>query len=420
MTAADPSDLRHLRRALRLALRGRYRTAPNPRVGAVVVREGRVVGEGWHAQVGGPHAEIEALRAAAAVAPEAARGATLYVTLEPCAHFGRTPPCADAVVAAGIARVVACVGDPNPAVAGQGFARLRAAGVEVEVGSLASEAIRINLPFFVSQLLGRPAVTLKWAMSLDGKIATTTGESRWISSPEARRESLALREEHDAILVGVGTVLADDPRLDRRLGRAPGPIVRVVLDRRLRTPPGAQMFAIEGPVVIFTEAAGTESDNPVRAAALAAAGAKVVRLPVVEPNAVLAALFERGVRSVLVEGGGEVHASFVAAGTYDEVRVDAAPILLGGKSAPTPFGGQGFCRLDEAPRLERMEMTRAGEDVILSGLRAGCLKELLRGGSGYTLDRGNQHSNPSATPGRGGSQGPGGEDQPESPGGASA
>ncbi len=374
MAPADSADLKHLRRALRLALRGRYRTAPNPRVGAVLVRDGQIVGEGWHREIGGPHAEVEALRTASAVSPDAARGATLYVTLEPCSHVGRTPPCPEAVVAAGIPRVDAGVGDPNPKVAGQGFARLREAGIEVEVGPLAAEAVRINLPFFVSQLLGRPAVTLKWAMSLDGKIATVAGESRWISSAEARQAALALREEHDAILVGVGTVLADDPRLDRRLGRAQGPIVRVVLDRRLRTPPSARMFEIEGPVVIFTA-----SDDEGRRAALAAAGAEVVRLPAVEPGAVLSALFERGVRSVLVEGGGEVHASFVAAGTYDAVRVDAAPILLGGKSAPTPFGGEGFARLDEAPRLERMEVTRAGEDVILSALRAGCLEELLRG-----------------------------------------
>lgn len=374
MPPGDPTDMRYLRRALRLALRGRYHTAPNPRVGAVLVRDGKIVGEGWHKRVGGPHAEIEALRAAAAAAPGAARGATLYVTLEPCSHFGRTPPCAEAVIAAGISRVVACVGDPNPQVAGRGFARLREAGIEVEIGALAAEAVRINLPFFVSQLLGRPAVTLKWAMSLDGKIATVGGESRWISSLEARKAALALREEHDAILVGVGTVLADNPRLNRRSGRASGPIVRVILDRRLRTPPAAWMFACVGPVVIFTE-----SDDEDRRAALAAAGAEVIRLPVVEPQAVLAALFGRGVRSVLVEGGGEVHASFVAAGTYDEVRVDAAPLLLGGKAAPTPFGGEGFARMDEAPRLERMDVTRAGEDVILSGLRAGCLEELLRG-----------------------------------------
>ncbi len=373
MALGDSTDQRHLRRALRLALLGRYRTAPNPRVGAVLVRDGTILGEGWHREVGGPHAEVEALRASAASSPGAAQGATLYVTLEPCSHFGRTPPCADALIAAGVSRVVACVGDPNPQVAGQGFARLREAGIEVEVGALAADAVRINLPFFVSQVLGRPAATLKWAMSLDGKIATVAGESRWISSPQARKTSLLLREEHDAILVGVGTVLADDPRLDRRLGRAKGPIVRVVLDRRLRTPASAQMLQVKGPVVIFTEAEDGE-----KSAALAAAGAEVVRLAAVEPAAVLASLFERGVRSVLVEGGGEVHASFVAAGTYDAVQVDAAPLLLGGAAAPTPLGGPGFARLAAAPRLERIEVKRRGEDVILSGLRAGCLDELLR------------------------------------------
>ena len=362
-------DRRYLERALRLALRGRYRTAPNPRVGAVLVRDGEVVGEGWHRAAGGPHAEAEAL----ARAGERARGATLYVTLEPCAHFGRTPPCADAVIAAGISRAVACVGDPNPAVAGQGFARLRAAGTAVEVGTLAEESIRANLAFFVPLVLGRPAVTLKWAMSLDGRIATWTGESQWISAPAARRWGLALREEHDAILAGIGTVLADDPRLDRRLGLANGPNLRVILDRRLRTPPAARLFEVPGPVAIFTESAAASPR-----AALEAAGAEVVRLPVVEPHAVLAALLARGVKSLLVEGGGGVHASFVAAGTYDEVRVDTAPLLIGGLKAPGPLGGEGFERLAEAPRLERLEIARRGGDAILSGLRVGCLEELLR------------------------------------------
>ncbi len=370
---ADRTDLKHLRRALRLASLGRYRTAPNPRVGAVLVRDGAVVAEGWHQEVGGPHAEVEALLAAAASAPGAAEGATLYVTLEPCSHFGRTPPCADAVIAAGVSRVVASVGDPNPQVAGQGFARLRAAGVAVEVGALAREAVRINLPFFVSQVLGRPAVTLKWAMSLDGKIATVAGESRWISSVRARETALLLREEHDAILVGVGTVLADDPRLDRRLGRSRGANLRVVLDRRLRTPGKARMFESDGPIVIFTE-----SDDVEAALELTLAGADVVRLAKVEPAAILASLFERGVRSVLVEGGGEVHASFVSSGLYDAVHVDLAPRVIGGRSAPTPVGGAGFARLVEAPGLESIEVKRRGADVILSGVRAGALSELLR------------------------------------------
>lgn len=329
-----------------------------------------MVGSGWHRQVGGPHAEAEAL----AEAGERARGATLYVTLEPCAHHGRTPPCADAVVAAGVARVVACHGDPDPRVGGRGFARLRDAGIEVEVGILAEEAARLNLQFLVAATLGRPAVTLKWAMSLDGKIATVTGASHWISSPQARRWSLALREEHDAILVGSGTILADDPRLDRRLNLAVGPNLRIVLDRRLRTPPEATLFKVPGPVLIYTE-----STERRRREALEARGAEVARLAAVEPAAVLADLYQRGVRSVLVEGGGEIHASFVAAGLYDQVRVDCAPLLIGGKGAPAPLGGLGFETLDTAPRLEDLEVRRRGGDVVILGFRQGCLQDLLGG-----------------------------------------
>ncbi len=332
------------------------------------MRDGEVVGSGWHRQVGGPHAEAEAL----AVAGERARGATLYVTLEPCAHHGRTPPCADAVVAAGVARVVACHGDPDPRVGGRGFARLREAGIEVEVGILAAEAVRLNLQFLVAATLRRPAVTLKWAMSLDGKIATATGDSQWISSPESRRWALALREEHDAVLVGSGTVLADDPRLDRRLGLAAGPNLRVILDRRLRTPPEAALFTVPGPVLIYTQSTDRE-----RCEALAARGAEVVQQAVVEPESVLTDLYPRGVRSLLVEGGGEVHASFVAAGLYDEVRVACAPLLIGGKGAPAPLGGPGVAALDDAPRLDGLVAHRRGSDLILTGYRKGCLPALL-------------------------------------------
>ena len=357
----------HLRRSLRLAARGRYRTAPNPRVGAVLVRDGEVVGSGWHRQVGGPHAEVEALREAG----DRARGATLFVTLEPCSHHGRTPPCADAVIAAGISRVVACHGDPNPKVAGRGFARLRAAGIAVESGFLVEEAVRLNLPFLIANVLGRPEVTLKWAMSLDGHIATATGQSHWISSPGGRRWALGLREEHDAILVGSGTVLADDPRLDRRLGLAAGPNLRVVLDRRLRTPPEARLLTVEGPVVIYTE-----STDRQRIEALRARGAEVAHLPAVEPGAVLADLHGRGVQSLLIEGGGEVLASFVASGLYDRVMVDCAPLLIGGKGAPSPLAGDGFADLASAPRLEGLQTGRQGGDVILAAYRKGCVEEL--------------------------------------------
>jgi diaminohydroxyphosphoribosylaminopyrimidine deaminase/5-amino-6-(5-phosphoribosylamino)uracil reductase len=336
-------------------------------VGALVVRDGEIVGRGFHRRVGGAHAEVEALRRAGA----RAAGATLYVTLEPCAHHGRTPPCVDAVLAAGVARVVACHADPDPRVGGRGFARLRAAGVAVESGALAAEAARLNLRYLAAAALGRPAVTLKWAMSLDGKISTATGDSRWISSPPARAWALRLREEHDALLVGSGTLLADDPRLDRRLGLADAPNLRAVLDRRLRVEPAARLFAVPGPVVVYTESA-----DAARAAALAAVGAEVVRLPRVEPLQVLADLGARGARSVLVEGGGAVHAAFAESGAWERLEVVCAPLLLGGATAPGPLRGEGFPTLNGAPGVEGLEVRRLGPDVLLSGIRAGLLARL--------------------------------------------
>jgi diaminohydroxyphosphoribosylaminopyrimidine deaminase/5-amino-6-(5-phosphoribosylamino)uracil reductase len=346
-------------------------------VGCVVLADdGRIAGEGWHRRVGGPHAEVEALRAAG----DAARGATLCVTLEPCAHHGRTPPCADAVVAAGVRRVVACLSDPDPRVAGQGFARLSAAGVEVSWGHLAEEAVRVNWRYLVSRLLGRPAVTLKWAMSLDGRIATRAGDSRWISGPAARRWALDLREMHDAILVGSGTVLADDPLLTRRLGRAEGPILRVVLDRRLRVPASARLLAEPGPVLVYTQEearGGADAAEPAaRRRALETAGVEVAALPVVEPGAVLADLGRRGVQSVLVEGGGEVLAAFVEAGLFERVEAVVAPLLVGGRAAPSPLGGLGPERLASALRLDPLRLARRGEDLLLSAFRSGLLSEV--------------------------------------------
>lgn len=365
-------DERFLRRALRLAARGRYRTAPNPRVGAVLVRDGRVVGQGYHREVGGAHAEREALTAAG----PAARGTTLYVNLEPCNHHGRTPPCVDALLEAGVARVVACHRDPDPGVAGGGFERLRQAGVEVEWGALVPEAVRLNLGFLVSAVQRRPAISLKWAMSLDGRISSAGGESQWISSPEARRWALALREEHDAILVGSGTALADDPRLDRRLGRARGPILRVVLDRRLRLPPTARLFDRQGPVLIYTRSrqAGKRRDLEARGATLVdlegeGDGAADVRRAVAD-------LAARRVQSLLVEGGARVVGSFLAAGLYDRVSVDAAPLFLGGGAATGPVEGWWAESLGAAPRLDGLSAARRGSDVILTGYRERCLREL--------------------------------------------
>ncbi len=361
------TEERFLGRALTLARRGRFRTSPNPMVGALVVRDGDIVGAGYHRRLGGPHAEAEAL----AEAGEKARGATLYVTLEPCAHHGRTPPCTDGVIAAGIRRVVACHRDPNPQ-AGGGFARLRQAGIEVEAGFLVERAVRLNWRFLCAATGRRPAVTLKWAMSPDGKIATAGGESQWISSPAGRRWGLLQREDHDAIVAGIGTALADDPRLDRRLGRAGRPNLRVILDRRLRLPSSARMFDVAGEVLVYTE-----SVDGAKRQALESRGAEVVGLPAVAPAAVLADLRRRGVQSVLVEGGAGIHAAFTAAGTFDRVAVDCAPLLIGGDKAPGPVGGAGTSQLAAAPRLSRLRLERRGEDVIFTGFRERCLQDLF-------------------------------------------
>lgn len=376
------ADHRAMARALTLARRGRYTVAPNPLVGAVVTNGGEIVGEGWHRRAGGEHAEAVALR----VAGNAAFDGTLYVTLEPCNHHGRTPPCVDQVIESGVKRVVYAHRDPNPEVTGGGGNRLRALGVRVEGGLLGGEAVELNVPFLTRVVHRRPAVTLKWAMSLDGRIATATGDSQWISSERGRRWALDLREEHQAIVVGSGTALADDPRLNRRLGRAEGPILRVVLDRRLRLPPAARMFEVEGPVVVYTEApreidsaaSADARDWATRRDRLRSAGAEVVGLAVVEPAAVLEDLFDRGISNVLVEGGGEVLAAFSGSGLWDRAAVCCAPVLIGGAAAPGPLGGEGPQRLADAWRLDELRVSRRGPDVILLGYRQGCLPELSR------------------------------------------
>lgn len=408
----DDADRRAMSRALALARRGRFTTAPNPMVGSVVTKGGEIVGEGWHRRAGGDHAEAAALEAAG----ERARGGTVYVTLEPCNHRGRTPPCVERILESGVERVVFAHRDPNPDVTGGGAGRLRAAGLRVEGGLLAERAVEMNVPFLTSVLQRRPAVTLKWAMSLDGRIATATGDSQWISSQRGRRWALELREEHQAIVVGSGTALADDPRLDRRLGRAEGPILRVVLDRRLRLPPGARMFEVEGPVVVYTEAAqgaaalpegdpiqgeagledaaapaGAAVDGasvPAGAASpgaaawagrrdrLLEAGADVVALEIAAPAAVLADLAGRGVSNVLVEGGAGILQAFAASGAWDRAAVCCAPLLIGGAAAPGPLGGAGAEKLADAWRLDRLRVRRRGPDVILVGYRRGCLPAL--------------------------------------------
>ncbi|MGQ9919961.1 MAG: bifunctional diaminohydroxyphosphoribosylaminopyrimidine deaminase/5-amino-6-(5-phosphoribosylamino)uracil reductase RibD [Desulfobacca sp.] len=365
----SPADRSFMARALRLAKKGAGFTSPNPMVGAVVVRDGRIVGQGYHRRYGGPHAEVEALSQAGA----AARGATLYVTLEPCNHHGKTPPCTQAVLAAGIARVVIANADPNPRVTGGGAAFLRQQGLQVEMGLLAEAARRLNEPFFKASTTGRPWVIAKAAASLDGKIATHTNDSHWITGPAARLWVHRLRHQVDAILVGVGTVVADDPQLTTRLprGRGKDP-VRVILDSRLRLPLTAQVLQLHSTAPTWI--ACTEAAPPDKREALAALGAECLLLPSrqgrVDLEALLSLLGQRRLQSLLVEGGAEVHGAFFEAGLIDKFYLFLAPKLIGGRQAPGVFGGQGITRLAEAPSLRELTIRRLGPDLLISGYLA--------------------------------------------------
>jgi len=354
-----------MRRALRLAARARGKTAPNPLVGAVVaLPAGEIVGEGYHHALGRPHAEVEALRAAG----EAARGATLYVTLEPCAHQGRTPPCVDAILAAGVRRVVAAHADPFPQVAGEGFRRLRAAGVEVEVGLLAGEARALNEAYLKALGTGLPFVTLKMACSLDGRIATRTGDSRWVTGEPARRFVHRLRREHDAVLVGAGTWRRDDPLLTCRLRGGRNPL-RVLLDARAELPATSRIYSTMGETATVL-AVGPDAPEA-RVASLRAAGAAVERVAVrrdgrLDVEALLRRLVERGAHSVLCEGGAELAGSLIESRLVDRVMFFFAPKIVGGRSAPGPVGGLGVEAMAEALPLTRIRRRRLGEDWLVT------------------------------------------------------
>jgi diaminohydroxyphosphoribosylaminopyrimidine deaminase / 5-amino-6-(5-phosphoribosylamino)uracil reductase len=362
-SVSNPLHDRWMARAIALARQGLGRTSPNPAVGAVVVKNGRVVGEGWTRPAGGPHAEIVALRQAG----RGAQGATLYVTLEPCAHHGRTPPCTQAVIAAEIARVVVGVGDPNPRVRGRGLRALAAAGIVVNTGILAEEAGAVSAWFRHYIVRGRPYVLLKLAASIDGRIATARGESRWISGPAARRWVHELRNQVDAVMVGSGTVLADDPALTCRMrgGRDP---LRVVVDGRLRISPRARIVRQRSRAA--TLIAVTASAPPARARALARAGAEVMVVPGRRGKVLLAALLRelaaRGVVSVLIEGGGELAAAALRAQLVDRLLVVTAPMVIGGDGRPM-LGSLGLGRLANAPRIVDERMSRLGPDLLREG-----------------------------------------------------
>ena len=357
-------------RALALAQKARYQTSPNPMVGAVLVRDGEVVGEGYHRRAGAAHAEIAALNKAGPLA----RGATMYVTLEPCSHHGRTGPCTEPLLAAGVTRVVAAMRDPDPRVSGSGLRWLKAHGIRVELGDGARAAAGLNRRWLLSRRAGRPFVALKYATSLDGKIAARGGDSRWVTGPAARRQTHLLRSLYDAIAVGASTIIADDPELTarsssgRRLGRQP---VRVVVDGRLRVSPGARVFDPQLPgrsLVATTGAAARHHGKSLRASGVdvrSFAGARQIEiLPLLE------ALAAEGVTSILVEGGGELGWSFVASGTVDHVYAFVAPKLVGGASATTPVDGEGFPDLAGALQLRFVDSRPLGDDILLEAVPA--------------------------------------------------
>jgi diaminohydroxyphosphoribosylaminopyrimidine deaminase/5-amino-6-(5-phosphoribosylamino)uracil reductase len=353
-----PQDSEWMAQALRLAERGLYTTSPNPRVGCVLVRDGMSVGEGWHERAGQPHAEVHALH----VAGEAARNATAYVTLEPCSHHGRTPPCADALIAAGVSRVVVAVQDPNPQVAGEGLAKLRDSGIAVECGLMEAAARELNIGFFARMTRGTPWVRSKTGMSLDGRTALANGVSQWITGPAARRDVQHWRARSCAVLTGVGTVLADDPQLNVReieTGRQP---LRVVVDSKLRTPPSARMLQPhpspasgggvggEGSVLIYTAV-----QDAAKIAALRQAGVAVEVLPdgagQVDLPAMMRDLAQRGINEVLVESGSTLNGALLRAGLVDELLLYVAPQLLGDAA-------RGIAQLGELTALEqRIDLT---------------------------------------------------------------
>ncbi|MBI5750833.1 MAG: bifunctional diaminohydroxyphosphoribosylaminopyrimidine deaminase/5-amino-6-(5-phosphoribosylamino)uracil reductase RibD [Hydrogenophilales bacterium] len=349
-------DHRFMAQALRLAERGLDSASPNPRVGCVIVREGQVLGEGWHERAGAPHAEVHALQQAG----EQARGATVYVTLEPCSHHGRTPPCADALIAAGVGRVVAAMRDPNPQVAGQGMARLEQAGVTVEVGLMEQQARELNIGFVSRMTRRRPWVRLKAAASLDGKTALNNGVSKWITGPAARTDVQHWRARSCAILTGIGTVLADDPQMNVREIETKRQPLRVIVDSSLKTPPSAKILA-GGNVLI-----ACAMDDAVKMQALCSAGAKVLVLAGsngrVDLARLLQVLAEREVNELMIEAGATLNGALLNAGLVDEIVLYLAPVLMG-DAARGLFALPELQQMDQRKTLAVQDVRLVGQDI---------------------------------------------------------
>lgn len=358
-------DEMYMERALALAARGRGTTTPNPMVGAVIVKDGRIIGEGYHIRAGEGHAEVNAFKNAA----EDVTGATMYVTLEPCSHYGKTPPCADKIVEKKIGRVVVGALDPNPLVAGRGIEKIRNAGIPVVTGVLAEESIALNEVFMKYIVTKRPFVVLKAAMSLDGKIATADGESQWISCEASREEVHRLRHELTRIMAGIGTVLADDPMLNCRIPGGKQP-VRIIVDSHLSIPENSKLAgsAREFPLVV----ASVEKADASKKARLEVMGAKVIEIPAnqdghVDLNALMERLGEMKIDSILLEGGGRLAEGALKAGIVDKVQFYIAPVLIGGEGAKTPVEGRGIETLSQAWHISDWKAETIGDDLKIIG-----------------------------------------------------
>lgn len=351
-------DSIYMKRALALARRGR--TSPNPMVGAVVVRAGEIVGEGWHPKAGEPHAEVFALEKAG----DLASGADLYVTLEPCCCHGRTPPCTDAIIRSGVSRVFAAMIDPNPNASGKGIEILKKAGIEVEVGLMEAEARELNLGYIKRVTKGLPCVLWKAAMTLDGKIATRTGDSRWVTGEIARRKVHRLRARSDAVMVGIGTVLADDPELTVRLVSGQNP-VRVVIDSDGRTPSDARVLNSDAPTIVVTKRTAPEANLD----RLWNSGVRVLGVRDIEGRIdlgyLMGELAKMGMNNVLLEGGGELAAGMLQAGLVDRGIIFIAPKIAGGREAKTPVEGEGIELMADALPTSKARIRRFGDDIAL-------------------------------------------------------
>jgi len=358
--------------ALDLAVKAKGRTSPNPMVGAVIVKDGEIVGKGYHQKAGTPHAEIHALREAGNLAQDA----TMYVTLEPCSHHGRTPPCSEAIIKAGLKKVVVAMGDPNPLVAGRGINQLRAVGIEVEAGLLEDEAKKLNEIFIKYITTKTPFVLLKTAMTIDGKIATHTGNSRWITGPEARQQVHRLRNTYDGILVGIGTVLADNPSLTTRLddftddnrdisGKDP---IRIIVDSKARTPLDSKVLNLQADAIAFIAISKLAPKDKVEG--LKAVGAKILVCDTtatgqVDLKDLMIKLGQLDITSVILEGGSQIAASALENELVDKVMWFIAPKIVGGQQAPSPVAGRGISKMSQALELKNIKIESFGEDISI-------------------------------------------------------